>query len=95
MILPASALAAFCVPGVIDKDLPHNPGGNAEEVSPVLPRDLVLIYQPNIRFVHQGRRLQYMSGMLASHMPAGNAMKLILNQGNQFIQTLLVSTAPT
>jgi hypothetical protein len=42
---------------MIDENLAHDPGRNAEEVNPVSPSNLCLIDQTKIGFVHQGRGL--------------------------------------
>jgi hypothetical protein len=47
-----------------------------------------------VGFVHEGRGLERMSPALVPHVPAGNAAKLVVDQGRQAIERRRVAAAP-
>ena len=49
-------------PGPIDEDAPHDLRRHAKELAAVLPHDTTLIDQPQVRLVHERRRLQGIAG---------------------------------
>jgi hypothetical protein len=53
----APALGALLVAGVVDQDMSHQRRRHAEKVGAVLPMDGGLVHQPQVRLVHQSRRL--------------------------------------
>jgi hypothetical protein len=55
---PAPALGSGSIPGVVDQDPAHHRRGDGEEVLAVLPSDLILVDQPQVSLVHQGRGLE-------------------------------------
>jgi len=69
--LPAGAPFA-CSPrsGAIDENPPHDLCGDTVEVRPILPVHAVLIHQPDICLVNQGRGLKRMAGSLRPHVPS-------------------------
>jgi|SRR6188474_1301347 hypothetical protein len=55
-----------------DQNSAHHPRRQGEEVRSILPVDLSHLDQPEIRFVNQRRRLQRVTRMFASHVPASD-----------------------
>jgi hypothetical protein len=66
---------------VIHQDTAHHLRRQAEEVSAVLPRHGILTNQPQIRFVHEGRRLQRMVPTLLSQVFGGLLSQSPIDQG--------------
>src|SRR5262245_10331542 len=79
----ASAFGCLSATGVLDKDVTHANGGNPEEVRTVLPIDLFGVQQPQVGFMHQGRRLQRVTWPLLSEIMVSQPSQLGVNQWQQ------------
>jgi len=58
------------------------------------PLDLLLIYQPQICLVNQGRGLQGMAGPLTPQVMVCQAVQFVIDHWNQSFQRLLVARVP-
>jgi hypothetical protein len=63
----AAVLACPLAPGLFDEDVPHGPGGGAEEVAAAVPAGVLLAHEAHISLVDQGGRLKGLPG----RQPAG------------------------
>ena len=61
----------------------------------VLPVDVLDVNQPNVNLVNQGGGLQRVSGLLRGHVPAGEPMKLVIDQRHKLLKRLFVSRTPS
>jgi len=74
--------------------VPHQPGGHAQELRPVLPVHLRLVHQLEVGFVHQRGGLQGVALPLHPHVPMGDAPQFAFHLRQQPVQALLVSGPP-
>jgi hypothetical protein len=68
---------------------------NAEKLRAVLPVHPALIYQPEIRFIHQSGGLQSMARRLDSHVTPSNSPQFVMYQWQQLVQAFAFSTPPS
>lgn len=68
--------------GVVDEDLPHDPGAQTPEVGAVLDVGDALIHHSQVHFVHQRGRLQWRRG-LALQLDAGELSQLVVDGRQQ------------
>src|SRR5262245_14424462 len=61
---------------------------------PVLPSDPVHVNEPHVRFVDQGCGLERVVGSLASHVPLGQGVELLVNERNELVERRFVPLAP-
>jgi hypothetical protein len=54
---------------VIDQDAPHGSGDEGTKSLRVPPRDLVPVAEPDIRFVHESRRVERMVRAFPPQVP--------------------------
>ena len=91
------AAASLCVgmsPRVIDQDAAHDLGGDREEVRAIRPVHILLIDHTDVSFIYQGSGLKCVVFSLSAHVTAGEAMKLVVDQWIQLVQSGLVPFAP-
>src|SRR5215510_8384181 len=79
---------------VIDQDPTHDLSGDTEEMSTILPIDLALVDEPDVRLMYQGRRLQGVVGALAPKLARGHPAKLRVDEWQQLTERSAVATAP-
>ncbi len=79
---------------MIDQDLPHQSGGNAEEMRASFPGNLLPFDQPDERLVDQRARLHGMTWPLAAEVAAGERPELLVHVGQQAIEGRLTALAP-
>jgi len=79
---------------VLDQDVTHSHGGDAEEVRPVLPIDLFFINQPQVGLVNQVGGLERVAGALRAQIIPGQPSQLTVDQRRQFIERGLIAIAP-
>jgi hypothetical protein len=85
-VSPAAPRGAGLAPRLLDEDVAHDAGGGEEEVLPRLPGDVALVGQPQVRLVHQGRRLQGLAGGQVSHASAGQLVQLLIHDSHQALR---------
>ena len=78
----------------VDEDAAHQPRGDGKEVCAILPPHARVVGQAHIRFVHQGSGLQAVPRALATHVVAGETMQLVVHDGRQRLNRVLVAVAP-
>src|SRR5438132_2148114 len=78
-LLPA-AFREVALTRIVDKNLPHELRSNAEEVSAILPVDILLTDQTQVSLIDQRGRLQRVAHSLSIHVVVGQSMQLRLNQ---------------
>jgi hypothetical protein len=61
----------------------------------VLPLHFARSYEAKIHFTDERRRLKSMAISLASHVVLGHAMKFVVNDGCELLQSELVSSSPS
>jgi hypothetical protein len=94
---PASTIAAFrgtAAACVVDQNTAHHLGSDSEEVRSILPTD-ILIDEAEVRFVYQRGALQCVARALLHQVASGQTPKLVINQGKQVFQRLLVALCPS
>jgi hypothetical protein len=80
--------------GVVHKNLPHQPGGDAKEMSAPLPLRGVHPYQTQIGFIHQGCALQRVVRAFLTQPEVCNALELLVDNRQKGIQSFAVSRPP-
>ena len=90
----AAFLRAAC-PRVVHENAPHHPRRHRKKMPAVLPRDSVCIDQPDIRLVHQRRRLEAVAGTFPRHAAPRDSIKLLMDERNQSLQGGLVALRPS
>jgi hypothetical protein len=80
--------------GVIDEDLPHQPGCHRKEVRSAFQRQAVHIHESQVDLVYERRRLQDVSRRFSPEMAARYAPQLVVHQRNQAVERGRVSLAP-
>ena len=86
--LPVSAA------GRLDEDPSHHLRRQRQEVRPVSPFDAVDLNQPQVRLVHQGRRLQRMIRSLLAHVASRQPVELAVQEWNQSLTSGFIPLAP-
>ena len=66
--------------GVIDQDPAHDLCRDTKEVRSILPIDLALVDESDVRLMNEGRRLQGVVGALAPKLARGNAPELPIDE---------------
>jgi len=93
--LLGSALGCPVLSRVIDQHLPHQPGGDRQEVRAVVGFERSLVNQPEIRFVDQSGALQCMTGTFTPQLASRDVAQLLINKRDQALEGFLVSRPPT
>src|SRR5262249_43244343 len=83
----STMLFGLLVPGRFDQDPPHRLGGRHEEMSPAVPFGRI-IRQPNIGFMHEGRRLKRLARTLLSQFRRRQFAQLVVDQREELIRGL-------
>jgi hypothetical protein len=92
-------LAAAAAPGqalsrLVDQDAPHHPGRHRKKMRTVLPLHLPQVDQSKVGFIHEGRRLQYVTAALARHVLPRETPKLPMDKRHELVEGLPVSLSP-
>jgi hypothetical protein len=89
-------LALLEPPGApdVDQDAPHELGRDGEEVRAVVPVDPAGVDQPHVGFADEGRRLERVPRALAPHVVVGQAVQLVVHQGDQPVECGRVTPTP-
>ena len=80
--------------GVIDQDPAHDLRRDTKEMRSILPIDLALVDEPDVRLMNEGRRLQGVVGPLAPKLARGNAAKLRIDEWQQLVERSPVAATP-
>ena len=86
----ASALCREATASIVNQDAPHHLSSDPKKMGAILPGD-ILIDQPEIRLVDQGRWLQRVIRTFSSQIMTGQATQLVVNQGQEPIESLRVA----
>ena len=92
-----SPIRTFCrvmAASVIDQDPPHHLRGDTEKLRAVLPGDLVLTDQPDVRLVDQRGRLECVVATLVPQVGSGSPAKLAIYERQQVFARSRVSLTP-
>jgi hypothetical protein len=81
--------------GIVDENLPHEPGGHREEMDAIISVERFLIHQPQVGFVNQRCALQSVTVSLAQEVTARDFTEFLVHEGDQAFERLLVSTFPS
>jgi len=82
------------VAGELHQDSPHHLRRDGEEVRAIPPFDSIDVDQPQVRLVHQRRRLQRMIRPLPAHVVPGETVELLIDQRDQSVEGGAVALAP-
>ena len=85
------ALPAACR---LHQDPSHHLRRQSEEVRAIPPFDAIDVDQPQVRLVHQRRRLQRMIRPLLAHIAPGETVELVVDQRHQSREGRSVALAP-
>ncbi len=81
-------------PGVVHEDSPHHARRQGEEMGAALPVHRVLADQPDVRLVHEGRRLQRVVAAVSAQMAGSAAAQLAVDQRQQFVLRVRMPVRP-
>src|SRR5262249_31344039 len=82
----SAALLSLLVACVFDENAPHGLGGRSKEVASAVPvLRLLHVYEPQVRLVDEGRRLQRLAWGLQSHLLGRQLAQLDIDQGHQLV----------
>ena len=79
---------------VVHEDAAHDLRRDTKEVRAILPIDLALVNEPDVRLMDQGRRLQGVVGALAPKLARGDAAELGVDEGQQLTERSAVAATP-
>ncbi|MCG3159884.1 MAG: hypothetical protein JMDDDDMK_00909 [Acidobacteria bacterium] len=79
---------------MINQYAPHRLSRDAEEMRPVLPRDVLVINQLQVSLVDQRRCLQRVSFALVAHVMVRHSAQFVVNQRHQLVERSLVAVTP-
>src|SRR5690348_7779120 len=82
-------------PRVVNEDLSHYVGGDAQEVCAAVELPGLLADQPQVRLVDEGRALQSMAVSLLAELMLCEAVKLLVYNWNQSLQGGSISGLPS
>ena len=78
--------------GIVDKNPSHGFGGRREEMPSIIPLWIArCARQPQVRFVHQHRRLQRLAWLFLGELLGGKFTKLVVHQGQQLLGGLRIA----
>ena len=78
---------------VVDEDSPHLHRSHRQEMGPAHPVCLPLVHQTHVGFMDKGRRLEGMVDSLPAHLGLGKPTEIFVDQGHEFAQRVLASSA--
>ena len=79
---------------MVHKNAPHQACRQRKEMSAVVKADFLRFDQLQVSLVDERRRLKALTGVLASHAPAGDALQMAVYERNQAIERGLVAMPP-
>jgi len=81
-------------PRVVDQDPPHHLRGDREEVPAVVPVDLALSEQLDVRLVHHGGRLHPVVSPFVRQLPGCEHPQLVVDNRHQPVERLAAPFLP-
>lgn len=84
----ATALVGLPAAGMVDENSPHRLRGGREKVGAVLPTGINFANQAEICLMHQGCRLERMTGRFDRHAMTRQPAQLVINQRQQLTSGL-------
>jgi hypothetical protein len=81
-------------PRVFHQNAPHQLGRNGKKMSAILPLPTLVIDEPHVGLVYKGCGLPAVTGALATHVAAGEAVEFVINDGGQPVERGSISVAP-
>jgi hypothetical protein len=81
-------------PRGIHQNAAHHPRRHRDEMHAILPLDLGDLNQPEIRLVDQGGCLQRMVATFVTHVPARDAVQLLVDERQQAVECVLFTSTP-
>lgn len=88
---PLGGAAGACV---VNKNLAHEPGGDADEVGAIFGVERPLVAQAQIGFVNESRGLERVTRALALEVIMGHGAEFAVHERNQDLQGVLVAGTP-
>jgi hypothetical protein len=79
---------------MIDKQTPDHLRRRAEKVSAILPIHTLLIHQPDVHIVDQGRGLKGVRRVFLPHISPSKASEFVIHQGHQTIECGSIAIVP-
>ena len=79
---------------VVDEDAAHGLRRCRHEMGAVLPVHALVVDQPQVGFVDQGRRLQAVAGALAPHVVVRQTTEFVVDDRHQEGERKLIPVAP-
>src|SRR6202043_2609587 len=89
------ALFGAAFPRMVDEDLPHHPGRDAEEVRAVFPAHVWLPDQPQIGLMNEGGGLQRVIPSFAPHVRARSTTELSMDGDEESLPIVRRAGPPT
>src|ERR1017187_4464999 len=90
-IAPAFQVMA---PRVVNQNAPHQLARNREKMGAILPLHALVIHQSHVGFVDQGGGLQAMTGALTFHVASRQAVKFVIDDWSQAVESSSISITP-
>ncbi len=90
----ASTLGVPSGAGIIHQDAAHEPSADREEMSTVVPLDVLNVDEPEIGFVDQRGGLQSVAATLVHQAALRDLAQLRINQDKDSLQSVAISAAP-
>ena len=72
----------------------HDPRGHREKVKAVLPVHPPCVDEPEVRLVHERRRLEALCDTIATEASTGNLAQFVMHQRDEARQRVFVSASP-
>jgi hypothetical protein len=82
----ATAFLAVSVACELDEDPSHHLRRQSQKVRPILELDAIDVDQPEVRLVHQRRRLQRMIRSLLAHVTLCQTMELVIDERHEPVE---------
>src|SRR5262249_49223891 len=79
---------------VVYQNAAHQLSRDPEEVCPVLPAHILLIYESQVGFVDQRRSLKRMARSFPTHVVTRKAPQLFKDERNETVKRRLISVPP-
>ena len=79
---------------VVDKDPAHDPGRDTEEMRSILPFDIALFDQPQVRLVNERGWLERVARAFVSKLTGGNPAQLGIDERQQAVEGVSIATTP-
>lgn len=89
----AAAFGGIAGAGVVDEDVAHGAGGDAEEVGAGVGVEVVGVGEAKVRFVDKGGGGEGMAGRFAAEEGAGDAAEFVVDEGEELFARLFIAFA--